>query len=490
MHNATEIELIKTAVALGEEVYVLYCGAELSTCVFNPTHNIVGCALCKSRTLHWALKAGVPSERMIKLDRDLFPEDLPFAFPRDLQEMMEVEIDGVNIGRGAASSTISILREYQLDFAGRHRALIELELSNAVGALLNYKSALSRVEPDRVVLFNGRHSEMWPMIGLCSANNVAYETHERGGNSQLYQVFENSLPHSIAARKQLMNEVWDAAPAEERREAALSWYRAKRRGTHTDDKNYLGKQSAGTLPAGFDSGKHNVVIFNSSEDELQAIAEWENPLFRQQNEAIVRVLDALAEQSDVHVYIRMHPNLTGVDNQQTKELYELNQDNLTLLRPEHSVDTYALMDAGDVVLTFASSAGVEATFWGTPSVLFGRAFYEGMDAVYQPDSFTALMELLCTRGLAPKNRDSVLKYGYFVSHFGSKYEFSEIRTPHDVTTLGNKVGRINLATLTQMIYLLPQFPRWLSTHRTVTGRKLKFSDVTKLYSHLRNNSDQ
>jgi len=485
MHQATEVELIKKALKEGEEVWLMYCGAKLSTCSFNPTHNLIGCAMCTSRAVHWAEKAGIPTERLVKINRDLFSENFPLKFPETMKALMNLCVGGVNIGRGAASSTISILREYNLNFAGRHRDLIELQLCNALGAFRNYEAALDQIQPDRVVLFNGRHSELWPMIGLCVQRGVDYATHERGGNNQLYEVFEKSLPHSIAARRKIMDETWESAPIDVRREAALNWYRAKRRGTHTNDKNYLGKQSVGILPRGFDATKHNIIIFNSSEDEMQAIPEWKTPLFRQQNEVIVRVLGTLAKRSDIHIYIRMHPNLIGVDNQQTKELYVLSQSNLTLLRPEDSVDTYALLEAGDVVLTFASSAGVEATFWGTPSILFGRAFYEGDDAVYQPGSFRALIELLCTRSLATKNRDNVLKYGYFVSHYGDEYEYAEVRSPADVTILDERMERINAVTLLQLLLLFPQLLRWLATHQIVLGTKLKPSQITKLYSHLR-----
>lgn len=485
MHLATEVELLKKAIRAGDEVWMLHCGACLSTCNFNPTHNLIGCAMCTTRTVHWARKAGVPTGRMITLDRSLFPDTFPLEFPEGMDELFDFTVGGVNIGRGAASSTISILREYNLDFTGRHRSLIELELCNALGALRNYEAVFDQVMPDRVVVFNGRHSELWPVLGLCEQRGITYGTHERGGSNQLYQVFENSLPHSIAIRRKIMNDLWASQPADQRKQDALAWYRAKRGGTHKDDKNYLQKQAAGALPEGFDHGKHNIIIFNSSEDEMQAIAEWKTPLFRQQNEVILRVLTELADRPNIHVYIRMHPNLIGVDNQQTKELYALSQENMTLLRPEDKVDTYTLMEAGDVVLTFASSAGVEATFWGTASVLYGRAFYEGDDAVYEPGSFPALMNLLCTRGLAPKNRDNVLKYGYFVSHFGVGYEHAEVRSPVDVTILGERVSRIDAKTLLHLPALLPQLPRWLSVHKIVTGQPLRLSQITKLYSHLR-----
>lgn len=483
MHQATEAELLLRARERQDRVTLLHCGACLLTCSLNATHNIIGCAMCDARSVSLARKAGV--QRLLNFDRRQFPEHFPTELPATVDELMELSVDGVNLGRGAASSTISILREYALDPRGRHRALVELQLCNALGALRNYQRVLAAERPDEVIIFNGRHSELWPLLGLCERLDIPFVTHERAGSDQLFQLFANSLPHSIATRRRLMNELWESTPEPERAEAANHFFRAKRGGTSTDDRSYLGRQQAGTLPKEFDASRHNLVIFNSSEDEMQAIKEWITPLYRQQNEVIQRLLSTLRAYPAVRVYLRMHPNLTGVDNQQTRELYGLDHPGLTLIRPEEKVDTYALLEAADVVLTFASSVGAEATFWGTPSVLYGRAFYEGDDAVYEPQSFAELLRLVLPPAPPPKKAERILKYGYFVSHYGEPYRFAEIENTKTARVQGRPILRFTWLTLLKLLRLLPQLPRWWRTHRTVIGHRLRLREWGRLYSHLR-----
>ena len=482
MHQATETELINERLAQGHRVVLLQCDACLLTCSLNNTHNLLGCAVCQQRS-----RARLPAAVSCRtLDRSLFPNHAPVALPATVDALMELTYEDINIGRGVVSSSISILRDYALDPRGKHRELIELEICNAIGALLNYRAVLTEVAPTEVVLFNGRHAELWPMLELCKRLDIVFVCHERGGSVNHYQEFRNSLPHSIAYRKQLLREVWNATDPGVRTEAAEGWFQSKRKGSTPDDRSYLDGMTQGQLPAGFDRKKHNIVVFNSSEDEMQAIAEWQTDLFRHQNDVIRALAGDLGSRPDVHLYVRMHPNLAVVDNQQTRELYALRQDNLTVLPPRHPVDSYTLCEAADVILTFASTIGVEATYWRTPSVLYGRAFYEGEDAVYEPQSYPELLALLTTPGLPPKPRENALRYGYFVSHFGIPYRHARVVDPRTVYLAdGSQVKRFTWGALGNLLRYLPQVPAWLRTHRIVTGSRLRLTQLTRLYSHLR-----
>lgn len=482
LHQATEAELILQRLQRGNVVEVLHCAACLRTCSLNSTHNLLGCAVCQSRAVQTARLTKVATHQ---LSADLFPQTYPGLIPSDLTGLLELKYDDLNIGRGVVSSTISILREYLLDPEGDHRELIELELCNAVGALLNYRRVLDVVQPDEVVLFNGRHSELWPMIELCQQKGIDYVCHERGSSIERYQEFRNSLPHSIATRRLLMDALWETTPAEERTRLAMAWFESKRRGDNKDDRSYLGAMKTGSMPDNFDAAQHNIVVFNSSEDELQAISEWETPLFRHQNEVIERLLNALQGRTDVHIYLRMHPNLKNVDNSQTQGLYELKQVNFTLLPPQDPVDTYRLLEAADVVLSFASTVGIEATYWGTPSVLYGRAFYEGENAVYHPESFTELLQILTATNLKACTRDRALKYGLFASSYGQPYTYARIETAKTAYIGNEKIRRFTPLAVQNLLRYLPQISRWLRTHRIVTGHHLRLRQITKLYSHLK-----
>ena len=116
----------------------------------------------------------------------------------------------------------------------------------------------------------------------------------------------------------------------------------------------------------------------------------------------------------IKFYLRIHPNLKGVSHKAHMELYNLKKyQNITVIPPESQVSSYALMDACDKVVTFGSSTGVEASYWGKPSILVGRSFYEMTGACYHMKSREQLVSAI-NHELAPKDQVGALKYAYFV----------------------------------------------------------------------------
>ena len=129
-----------------------------------------------------------------------------------------------------------------------------------------------------------------------------------------------------------------------------------------------------------------------------------------------------ADHDDLHCYLRMHPNLKGVDNKHTRELYDLRREFFEIIPPDDPVSTYALIKHADKVLTFGSTVGIEAVFWGTPSIHAGRSYYQDLEGTYNPGSHEELITML-KADLPPKDRTAALVYGYYFSTFGIPFKY-------------------------------------------------------------------
>jgi hypothetical protein len=174
------------------------------------------------------------------------------------------------------------------------------------------------------------------------------------------------------------------------------------------------------LPVGWSTGRRNIVVFNSSEDEFESFAEMRNPVYADQCEA----LDALAAASlppDVRLYLRVHPNLAGIYNSQLRHLATLRAPHLRIVDATSPVDSYALLDAAETVLTFGSTVGVEAAYWGKPSILVGRAHYEHLGACAIPSTHEELLAMLAGK-LEPGSRSGALAYGYWNATAGIAHD--------------------------------------------------------------------
>jgi hypothetical protein len=106
--------------------------------------------------------------------------------------------------------------------------------------------------------------------------------------------------------------------------------------------------------------------------------------------------------------------------------------------PESVVDTYALLDASERVLTFGSTIAMEAAFWGKPSVSFATSPYANLDSIYLARDRKEMRRLLLDP-LEPRRSEDTLKYGYYYQTFGMKLRHSRVRGLSSLTFRGRKI---------------------------------------------------
>jgi capsule polysaccharide modification protein KpsS len=188
--------------------------------------------------------------------------------------------------------------------------------------------------------------------------------------------------------------------------------------------SFVKEQKKDLLPEGWSPLKHNIAIFNTSEDEYESIGpEWKNYLYPTQAEGIKKILESFIADDKYHFYLRIHPNLKGLYNKQLTDAYALKQyNNLTIIDADSPVSTYTLMMTCGKTITFGSSTGIEATYWGKPSILLGKSFYYNLDVAFKPNNHEETIALIAT-DLKHKNKSDTLKYGYYFKTFGNKFRY-------------------------------------------------------------------
>ncbi len=97
--------------------------------------------------------------------------------------------------------------------------------------------------------------------------------------------------------------------------------------------------------------------------------------------------------------------------------------NINVISPESSIDSYALVDWSDLVVTYRSTMGIEATYWGKPSVSVGPAGYSGFGCVYEPESIQDLFHLLEKTDLPKLDQETCFIYGFYRMSFGIPFKY-------------------------------------------------------------------
>ena len=208
---------------------------------------------------------------------------------------------------------------------------------------------------------------------------------------------------------------------------AEGWFHQRAAGVAQNWVSFVAQQQQEQLPANWDPDRRNLVFFCSSEDEFVSISDrGPTPLFPTQVEAMRAILASLENDppQDTHLYLRMHPNLKDADNLQKRELESLESPFLTVIGPEDPTSTYAMMRGANMAIGVGSTAGLEAVYWGTPSVLIGPAFYQDLGATYNPETPAEFMDLL-RADLTPKNNEPALMVAHYAATYGQPFQHFE-----------------------------------------------------------------
>lgn len=413
------LAVAQETVDAGGEVVYIGCNGGLPSCVANLDHAGAICRYCTARNRKGVglLGPGVVEHDLNDyLDRAVIDRVLSSTDPfDDLAALQGLEYSGAEVGYAALSSYITATRDPDPDLADPViRAALQRLINAAKLVYEALASALRKERPDRVVIFNGRLTADRAVLAACEKAGIDCDVYEITQKHDHVTVFRNALTGDIASTARTIEELWDLQ-APDRVQVAETFFEKTRNGVFTNDLVFVDEQTSGKLPPDWNDDRKNIVIFGSSEDEFAAIGkEWDRRIYGGQAEGAERISRALADDAKIRVYLRLHPNMAGLDRAYARDLLRLEGklDNLIVLGPESDYSSYALLDRADTVVTFGSTLGIEAVYWGRPSVLLVSCFYRSLGGTYNPETHEEVVALLRSE-LAPKDRTPALKMGYY-----------------------------------------------------------------------------
>jgi hypothetical protein len=362
-HFETELEIIQNHLDNGGRALILSCNGNLKICEPNPEHDLLICEMCKSRFrsgIRWLHGGEILHESFYNLncEQKAILQALSERTWRDINELRSFEIDGADVGMAAVSSVVTYTREPEPDSV-KLQSLFSKNIVTAAMVYYSIKNILTKTPPDGLLLFNGRFSSLRPALRAAQKLGINSFVHERAGKIDRFSLTKNTYPHDLKANKLEIESVHNGSQLSEydKKVLANEWYTERRKGVMQSWHSFTAEQIQNLLPAAFNNDVVNVVIFNSSEDEYVAIDGWDNPFFTNQNEAIERLMEDVSDEENIRIFLRVHPNLKGVKNTQTEgiDLLANKYKNLHVISAESPVDSYALIDSADVVVTYGST---------------------------------------------------------------------------------------------------------------------------------------
>lgn len=441
-HFGAFLEIAQTHLYNGDEVHVINCSGQLTICDLN-TNKIdsrcTNCIRCRDKGL--STLDGYQKIHFHPLDFSLLQvdRDLDFNSQDDLEALTYLNFD---VGSAVFSSFVSITRNPKPDVI-KHKSLLNEWVQLACNTFSFAISAIEKINPDRVYIFNGRLSHLRAFRRACEKTSTEYIIHERGATLDSFDLYPSTIPHDIAYVNTQINNYWNGKLNTDfqRIYIANKFYTDRRSGVVQNWHSFITQQEKSKLPEDWDNTKINISIFNSSEDEFVSIGkEWKRKLFPNQVRAIREICEEFKDDIRFQFFLRVHPNLKNAERKLISELQSLSSlTNLTIIEPNSSVDTYGLIESSDLSITFGSTVGIESHYWGTPSVLLGSSMYMYLPGIYQPKAKSELFDYITKGEYENNGEESALKYGYYQAVRGYKYKFFKPSGLFDGTFHGNKL---------------------------------------------------
>jgi len=428
-HFETELDIAQQHLDQGDHVEFFNCLGQLSNCDFNVDRVAERCEECIGRRT-MGLELLKPNVGCQSFETTELPDSIRTDF-ESVEDLINYRIEDFDIGYAVLSSLVSIIRDPEPDLS-QHTLALTRFITSAYQGYTQTIEFISKKESsgnrlDRVYIYNGRFAAMRAVFRACQKMGVDCYLHERGCDGKHYELLKNHLPHDITMIQKAIEASWANAESNpERENIAASWFHDRVNRVEKAWHSFVKDQESGRLPANFDSSQKNISIFCSSDDEFVAIGkEWANEMYPNQVTAIESIANELLQREpETKIFVRVHPNLKGVENERMCAMMSISIPNVSMIAPEATIDTYELMRQSDIVVSFGSSVGSEAVFWGKPSVLLGPCFYENLGGVYRSRSHDDTIALL-TSELKPQEKLGALKYGYWFQTRGFAHKFFE-----------------------------------------------------------------
>ena len=428
----------------GVEVVMAYCDRAMPSCITNIRGNKGICAVCRHMQRQM-INNYISDIQVIAVSDKMFHDSLSTFIYDDVIDLKKIVYRDVNIGLSLHSYYVTISRRPSGKVLPAERTYFNQILSSLCKFVDYAYDLVERIKPDMITIYNGRMFENRLFYEIAVKNGIAFESEEvcwRINQPSIRVEYHGALPLDIQQLTDMAKNLWDSSDRseEDKTKIGSSFFLNRRNGKPTNDFIYIDKQVKNLLPDGFDEKQRNFVIFNSSEDEIVSLGgDWdEGNLFESQYEAIKFVVENLPENS--HLYLRIHPNLKGLNAEYHTNLYKLQNECLTIIPPESPVSSYALMDVAEKVLVMGSTMGVESCYWGRPVINLHKSEYYYLDVAYNPQTKEELVHLLSS-DLKPKSKVGALLYGYFYMALDERAQTdNEIDfNLHTATFMGKKI---------------------------------------------------
>ena len=381
--------------------------ADVGTTTRHRLAHFAGSKTRDERVIKALRKSGFPPESFIDPPIRHWKPAEPIVLPARLNRssLRAWAYRGTSIGR----AILQIHPDNNTPMTDAHewpRAWVELAAHSYAYVFDQVLAAIAEYGASALLAYNGRFLHDRAAFAAAETAGIPTLYYDSGGTQSAFDLTDYPT-HDWVRLQQRMLAMYENWPEDQREDLGSSWF--ERRRDHLDPENagFVDAQHKGEA-IDIPPGKSVVVYFSSSGDEvIELDLDW-SQYFYSQEQALQTLATICREDPDVFLVVRSHPHKRRkptLDVAQWHAAVETaNPD--AHLDEYSSVDSYALMNLADVVVTYGSTTGAEAAYAGKPVVVMGPSTYGYLDCATEVHDSEELRRALKLRQL-PSRRDTL-----------------------------------------------------------------------------------
>ncbi len=423
-HHAQSIEIALRLKKKKQKIFFLSCDTSLYSCPANFEHKESVCKKCLLQTQRTINNFLDP--KIINLNLNLKIKKKKY-FLRNINDVFNYKYDGQNIGPCTLSTLVGEkYTSYYLNFS-KIKKEIHQELDFATSL---YDRAIEIIKENNiktVYVWNGRRSSDAPFIMAAQKLNIRFYSYISGGRTNDYFCQPSPGIHDLSFNKKLIENLYKKSTKKKFHQDSkvfFDYLRGNKKINYAYGYCQISKDFKENQKFTGNKLKKNLVIFPSSMWEYYSLSK---DFFHFGNRKIDHyqllneVINNQYIKNKFNIYVRWHPYLSIAGSEEKLVINKIinSSRHVHHYNMENRVNSYDLIDFSDYVLTFGSTIAVEATYYGKPSILYGRSYYEDIDAVYVVKDIDQLTNLLKSK-LLPKKKVNAMKYAYWSRNRGNQ----------------------------------------------------------------------
>jgi len=338
----------------------------------------------------------------------------------NIDDLASYSFEGIQIGSAIANALVSHTKERYPELNSRRRlmrilAKDYLRVFESVAAVLNSNSATRK---PNVFIFNGRFLHEKAVADCAMSNNA---------NLQFYEVIRDRYlitKEGFHDRRILQERViaqWESSQLTSLEKIAI----AEKYFAELKSKDSPFFAEVDYLQVNLQH-KDYFIYYTSSDDEY--VGWWgaqKLPLGEQIS--VVQKLQDLFDKNAKHkLLVKIHPNLQSKGKKEIERWDIIQSSSFSVVTREKISDP---LFGALGVLSFGSTAGLEASFWGIPSAVLAPCGYDQIGAAAYLENWDAVGDWIKNSESRTSNleelRMGALKRGFYTETAGTPYQYAK-----------------------------------------------------------------